>query len=240
MTTPADPKPGVRVRPPEGAAPVTGVVLVLAGGRARSLAPASRRNLSYQRMNPFARDVHRATRDHGVAVWQLRYRVRGWNGTDQDPVRDARWALARIRTEQPGVPVVLIGHSMGGRTALYVGGDDPVVAVCALAPWVEPGDPFTQLAGKLVVIAHGDRDHMTRPSASRRYAAEAAEAGARVAHFDVAGDAHAMLRRAADWHALAVDTVLYALGIAEQGQLARTLAAPPEERVDVPLAAVDR
>ena len=238
MTAP-EIEPGIRVRPPEPTTPVTGVVLVLAGGRARSVAPASRRHLSYQRMNPFAREIHRATRDHGVAVWQLRYRVRGWNGAEQDPVRDARWALARIREDHPGAPVVLIGHSMGGRTALYVGGDDPVVAVCALAPWIEAGDPFTQLTGRLVVIAHGDRDRMTRPSASRRYAAEAAAAGARVAHFDVAGDAHAMLRRAADWHALARDTVLYGLGIAEQGQLARTLAAPAAERVDVPLAAVD-
>jgi dienelactone hydrolase len=219
---------------------VSAVVLVLAGGRARSTAPASRRHLSYQRMNPFARVVHRATRDHGVAVWQLCYRVRGWNGADQDPVQDARWALDRIRRKHPDAPVVLIGHSMGGRTALYVGGDDPVVGVCALAPWVEPGDPFSQLAGRLVVIAHGNRDRMTRPSASRRYAADAAAAGARVAHFDVDGDAHAMLRRATDWHALARDTVLYALGIAQQGQLARVLAAPAAERVDVPLAEADR
>ncbi len=239
MTSPQR-EPGLRVRPPEPATPVTGVVIVLPGGRATGLAPASRRHLSYQRMTLFAREIHRVTRDHGVAVWQLRYRVRGWNGPNQDPVRDARWALARVRAEHPGAPVVLVGHSMGGRTAFYVGGDDPVVAVCALAPWVEPGDPFAQLRGHLVVIAHGDGDHMTRPSASRRYAVEAAAAGARVAHFRVAGEAHAMLRRAGDWHALARDTVLYALGIAEQGQLARTLEAPAAERVDVPLDAVDR
>ena len=223
------------IRPPDPATPVTAVVIVLNGGRAHSLAPASRRNLAYQRMIPFTREVHRATRSHGVAVWQLRYRVRGWNGADQDPVRDARWALRRVRTGHPGVPVVLIGHSMGGRTALYVGGDDPAIAVCALAPWIGPDDPYRQLAGRLVVIAHGDRDRMTDPGASRRFAQEAAAAGARVARFDVTGDAHAMLRRAADWHALARDTVCYALGISTPAPLERALAAPAPERFAVPL-----
>jgi len=35
----------------------------------------------------------------------------------------------------------LVGHSMGGRTALRCAADQAVVGVCALAPWIEPGEP---------------------------------------------------------------------------------------------------
>jgi alpha-beta hydrolase superfamily lysophospholipase len=236
MTGPA---PQIRVLPPSDGRPVSAVVIVLHGGRAHSTAPVRRNNLAYQRMRPFTNAIHRDTRHHGVAVWQLRYRVRGWNGDNQDPVRDVRSVLRRIADAHPsGLPVVLVGHSMGGRTALYAGGDRNVVAICALAPWIEPEDLVEQLAARLVVIAHGDQDRMTDPGQSRRYAAQAAAAGATVAHFEVIGDKHAMLRRPADWHGLASDTVRYALGIsADAGQLARTMAQPADQRLAVPLAA---
>ncbi len=217
-------------------------------------------------MRFFATAVHRVTRTRGVAVWQLRYRLRGWNGQHRDPVLDARWALGQAARQHPGVPVILIGHSMGGRTALYVSADPAVVAVCALAPWIEPIDPVDHLAGKLVVIAHGDRDQMTDPGTSRRYALRAAQIGALVAQFDVVGDAHAMLKRPADWHALAQQTVLLALPASNAasksasdaasdagpnpgdgsdadsddgsgGQLATVLAEPQDERFGIPLAA---
>ncbi|MFE9748715.1 hypothetical protein ACFYOT_27735 [Saccharothrix saharensis] len=45
-------------------------VLVLPGGRARGREPASRANLSYLRMVPFARHLSR----QGPAVWLVRYR----------------------------------------------------------------------------------------------------------------------------------------------------------------------
>ncbi len=203
MISPADElRPRVAVRSPAAGQDVRGVVLVLPGGRARSTAPASRRHLAYQRMRPFAAAVHAGLGSHGVAVWQLRYRVRGWNGDRRDPVQDARWAIERASAHHRGAPVFVLGHSMGGRTALYVAGDDGVLGACALAPWIEPDDPIAQLAGRLVVIAHGDGDRMTDPRRSRAYAMAAAVAGARVADFTVVGDRHAMLRRAADWHAL--------------------------------------
>lgn len=230
-------KPGLQVQPPLPAEPVTAVVVVLSGGRANSHAPARLRHLAYRRMRFFATAVHRATRTRGVSVWQLRYRLRGWNGTHRDPVRDATWTLERIKAAHPGVPVILVGHSMGGRTALYASADPAVIAVCALAPWIERIDPIEHLAGKLLVIAHGDRDQMTDPGASRSYAREAARLGARVAQFDVIGDAHAMLRRPGDWHTLAVDTVLVALGLAA-GQLTEVLAEPPDQRFGVALAGV--
>ena len=245
MISPADElRPRVAVRSPAADQDVRGVVLVLPGGRARSTAPASRRHLAYQRMRPFAAAVHAGLGSHGVAVWQLRYRVRGWNGDRRDPVQDARWAIERANAHHPGAPVFVLGHSMGGRTALYVAGDDGVLGACALAPWIEPDDPISQLAGRLVVIAHGDGDRMTDPGRSRAYAMAAAVAGARVADFTVVGDRHAMLRRAADWHALArataglafgFDTPSTDAGAAVAGQLARVLAEPAGQRFAVPL-----
>ena len=118
-----------------------GVALVLHGGRADSFEAVRGRHLSPARMLPFARALTgRAARD-GLAVWTLRNRYRGWNGKDMSPVQDARWALAHISREHPGVPVYLLGHSMGGLTALCVADHPQVEAVVALAPWLEPRNP---------------------------------------------------------------------------------------------------
>ncbi|MDI1465687.1 alpha/beta fold hydrolase [Catellatospora sp. KI3] len=183
-----------------------GLVLMLHGGAERSRWPDHRARLAYLRMLPFLRAL-----PPDVLVWRLRYRYYGWNGADADPVRDLEWALGRAAEVRPELPVILVGHSMGARAALWGGGDPRVAAVCALAPWIEAGDPYQQLAGKQVLIAHGDRDRITDPSASRRYALAAEEAGARVTYLDVSGDGHAMLRRASHWNCLVgafVSTVL--------------------------------
>jgi len=231
--------PGLAVRSPNGAGPVRGIVLVLNGGRARSTAPAYRRHLAYLRMIRFAAVIHAAVADHGVAVWQLCYRMRGWNGEQRAPVADARWALERARATHPGAPVFLVGHSMGGRTAAYLLGDPDVAGACLLAAWIEPRDEMPAVAGRLVVVAHGDRDRTTNPAGSARFAVAATVAGATVAQFVVPGEGHAMLRRAAAWHALARDACCVAFDVAppaRPGQLARVLAAPAAQRLSVPLA----
>ena len=107
----------------------------------------------------------------GPAVYVLRYRVRGWNAPARDALLDARWATAALAERHPGVPVVLLGHSMGGRAALGAAGAPNVAAVCALAPWLDGSDPVAQLAGRTVLIAHGDRERYTDPAASYAYAA---------------------------------------------------------------------
>ena len=166
----------------------------------------------------------------------LRYRVRGWNAPDLDPVRDARWALAEVEREHPGVPVVLVGHSMGGRTALRVADHPTVVAVCALAPWIEPGEPYAQLAGRSLLIAHGDRERMTDPAQSYRYAVQARSVASRVARFSVLGDGHAMLKRAGDWTRLVVDFVLGELGFEPQApDIANAMRERTPDGLDVPL-----
>jgi len=185
-----------------------GVVLVLHGGKSRSRERAHK-GLAYLRMLPFARAVN--TRE--TAVYLLRYRFRGWNGGARDALRDAEWAITELGRLHPGVPIALVGHSMGGRAALAAAGGTGVVAVCALAPWVEAGEPVAQLAGRAVVIAHGDRERMTDPAGSYAYAVHAKEITDRIARYDVLGDGHAMLRRAGDWSSLVRRFVLGELGI---------------------------
>ncbi|MDT4939631.1 MAG: hypothetical protein QOG80_3302 [Pseudonocardiales bacterium] len=187
----------------EPAVPVRGIALVLHGGQSASLAQVTPRQLSVLRMVPFARALQRADAGHGLAVARLLFAVRGWNDTAQSPVPDARWAVDQLTERFPDAPIVLVGHSMGGRAALYAAGHPSVVGVVALAPWLEPGDPAAQLAGRRVLIAHGTRDRTTSPRGSAAYARLARDAGASVTYVSVEAESHAMLRRAAVWHRLA-------------------------------------
>jgi len=199
-------RPHVMARPASGA--TRAVALVLPGGRADSFELAQARHLANVRMRPIARDLHRSGRAAGLAVWQLRYRYRGWNGTEMSPVADAQWALDEVRTRHGMVPVVLVGHSMGGRTALRVAGDESVHGVAALAPWLVDTEPVEQLAGRQVLVIHGSRDHVTSPVASRRYVERARTVTSGVEYVDIAGETHAMLRRWRTWHRLTTGFVL--------------------------------
>src|SRR5580704_5522667 len=107
--------PGLTERPAAGI--TRAVMLVLPGGQATSVKPASTRQLTALRMRPFAVGIHRAGRDAGLAVWLVRYRYRGWNGQQASPLADISWALDEARRRHGDVPVVLLGHSMGGRAA---------------------------------------------------------------------------------------------------------------------------
>ena len=221
---------------PTSAQDVRAVVLVLHGGRERSRATTSPYQLAYLRMVPFAKDIHKHGADAGVAVWLLRNRFRGWNEPDLDPVRDAEWALERIREAHGDVPVVLVGHSMGGRVALRVGGDRSVVAVAGLAPWCKPGEPVEQLVGRSVLIAHGVLDRMTDPRESYDFARRARAVTDRVARFDVLGERHAMLRKADKWTRLVTG---FALGVLDtqpiDPAITNAWGTPSVEGLRVPL-----
>ncbi|MDQ2836193.1 MAG: alpha/beta fold hydrolase [Actinomycetota bacterium] len=186
------------------------VVLVLHGGRQTSTTPVSARQLAVLRMIPFARRI--ARHGHGrVAVARLRYRARGWNavpGQTPPPVADAEWALDRLAERFGQLPVGLVGHSMGGRTALRVGGHPRVRGVVALAPWLPRSEPVAQLAGRQVLLVHGSADRMTDPQGSALFADRLEQADTPVSLVRVAGGRHAMLRRPRLWHELAAQFVL--------------------------------
>ena len=116
---------------------------------------------------------------------------------------DARWALDEVRRELGDVPVVLLGHSMGGRTAVAVADDPSVVGVVALAPWLPPGEPNGALAGKHFAAAHGRSDKITSYRQTRAFVAHAAAASPpRSSCTAWAGVGHYMFRHVPAWNAL--------------------------------------
>jgi dienelactone hydrolase len=191
--------------------PVRGVALVLHGGRVDTRMPTRPWQLAVLRMWPFASALHAAGRRHGLAVARLRYQLRGWNGQQQASVADTRWALEQLHRRFPGVPIAVVGHSMGGRTAIYVADDPAVRVVVALAPWIEPYDPVEPLRGRRLLIIHGSRDRVTDPLRSAVFAQNARSVAAQVTYLSVRGSDHAMLRRARLWHDLACGFVTGAL-----------------------------
>lgn len=175
-----------------------GVVLILHGGAERSRMPVAWWRLPVVRMVPFASAIRRRTGDD-LAVLRLKYRLRGWNGSRRDPVHDTRWALDRIHRTLPGIRVVLVGHSMGGRVALHLSGEASVVGVAALAPWVA-SDVRQPPSGMPVLLVHGTKDRVTDPGRTEVIATRFSANGVDVRHVRVERGDHAMLRDAGLWH----------------------------------------
>lgn len=201
--------PGVEVHEPTGT--TTGVVLVLHGGKADSYERSEPQHLSSRRVNPFVRALHRQGRRQGVAVWKVRYRVRGWNGRDRSPAQDAAWALEEVRRRHGDVPVVLVGHSMGGRAAVHVLGDANVVGAVLLCPWL-PHEPIEGAWGRRILLAHGFLDRWTSPRETRDWATAARPLAESLTYVRVRRTGHFMLRRARLWTDLAVGPALSWLG----------------------------
>lgn len=192
-----------------GGDPALACVLVVHGGSADSVAPTRWRNLAVLRLWPVARVI--ARRVPGVLVYRLRLHVRGWNDDGAGAVADARWALAELRSEHPGLPIVVVGHSMGGRVAVYVGGDYDVAGLVLLAPWVPSGDPADQLAGMPVVLVQGGRDRSIPLATTQPWITRAQNAPAVLSRTVLPWAEHTMLLRFWVWHRLAaagVRTVL--------------------------------
>jgi len=202
-----------RVRWRRAGAQPRAVVLVLHGGQEDGLQPPGRWTPARLRMLPFVSALARATRGRGVAVGEVVYRCEGWNGGRADAAVDAVAAVEEVAADWGPVPVVLVGHSMGGRAALRAAGGPAVTGVVALAPWCPPGEPCTQLAGRRLAVVHGSADRVTEPAASRRIAREARAAGAEVCVLTLPGGRHGMLERAADWHAVTTRLATGLLGL---------------------------
>ncbi|MFJ1753483.1 alpha/beta fold hydrolase [Kitasatospora sp. NPDC088134] len=193
-------------------------VLVLHGGQEFGAGRPPAVNLPGLRMLPFAKAVERgaaAVPGRSLAVGTVRYRCRGWNGDRADAARDAEAALADLAEQLGPVPIVLIGHSMGGRAALRAAAHPCVRGVVALAPWCPRDEPTEHLRGRSVLMLHGDRDKVTPPADTDLFALRARDHGARVAGYRVHGSGHTLLRRAGDWHRSAAGLALGLLGLGE-------------------------
>lgn len=201
--------PGVDVREARGE--TRGVVVVLHGGKAESQERSEPTHLSSRRLNPFARALHRQGAKHGFAVWKVRYRVRGWNGRERSPAQDAQWALDEVRRRHGDVPVVLVGHSMGGRAAVHVLGDPSVIGAVLLCPWL-PHEPVHGARGKQVLLAHAALDRWTSTTETWEWAAAARPLTSALTYIRVRATGHFMLRRAGLWTDLTVGAALSWLG----------------------------
>ena len=205
---------------------VRGVVVVAHGGQELGEAPTSAIQPAVLRMIPLAAAISRAVHKGGVQVRRPRFRVRGWNGAQASPVQDLTDMLDAIRAELGPVPVVLVGHSMGGRAAMAAAGHPLVSAAAGLAPWLPPGEPVGQLAGRRIMVAHGTVDFITRAAETWAFA-DRARAVTSVAEIQVRGGDHAMVRRASLWHALAATFACVALGLPPPpGPLADAMSRP--------------
>ncbi|MDI3409452.1 alpha/beta hydrolase [Streptomyces cavernicola] len=184
-------------------------VLFLHGGRADSRSPSRPWHLAALRMRPFVRAVATALpATDSVLLADVRYRMRGWNGTSADALHDTRRALDDLARGAGDIPVVLVGHSMGGRAALAAADRSPVRAGVALAPWCPDDEPVAHLRGKDVVVLHGDRDRVTDPRAAAAFLHRARTAGARTDLTLLPGGDHAMLRDSALWHRAVASAVV--------------------------------
>jgi dienelactone hydrolase len=219
-----------------GRGETSGIALFCHGGTVASIEPPRERALSLIRMRAFESFVHASAADRGIATALLRYRVAGWNGGAADAFQDVRWAIAQLRAEHgTDVPIVVVGHSMGGRAALRAGGEPSVTAVCALAPWTPPGEPVMHLRDQTVAILHGRSDRWVPTKLSADFAVRARRAGARVARFTIAGG-HSMVRRSHRWHTFARDVVLAGTGLEPmRPDIATALRQPSPEGLAVPL-----
>ena len=210
---------------------VRGVVVVAHGGQSVSTEPTSAYQLAVLRMIPLVAAIRHAVRGHKIVVHRPRFEVRGWNDTDASPVRDLTRLLDDLRDEYGPVPVVLVGHSMGARAALRAAGHPSVTAAAGLAPWLPPGEPVDQLAGRRILLAHGTADAVTSPADTWAYA-EHARALATVTEIEVRTGEHTMLWRAPLWHGLAAAFTCLSLGLeAPSGSAAAAIAdARPPKR----------
>lgn len=187
---------------------------MLHGGQEHSADPVHDRHASWWRMALMARALRSYAERHDLALVLVRYRKRGWNSpTDPDPVRDARFALARMAERFGEVPIVLVGHSMGGRTACRVADDPQVVGVVALAPWLPRGEPNEAIAGTHLRVVHGTRDRWTSARWSKDYVARAEGLAASATWTSMPRAGHFMLRRVGRWNRFVGDSVSDILGL---------------------------
>ena len=206
-----------------------GLVLMLHGGAKAGLKPVGRRSASLRRTTAMRDVLEPKVLDNGLSLWLLQFGVRGWNagtGAEPSPVPDARWALDQAAEQHPGTPVVLLGHSMGARTAVHVADHHNVVGVVALAPWLEPSDPVRMLTGRHLIAGHGSRDKITSARMTRAFVDQAHGVAASAEFVDMGRLGHYMLARPGEWNRFALRSTLEIFSRADRSDRPRELGHP--------------
>ncbi|HMS77799.1 alpha/beta fold hydrolase [Gordonia sp. (in: high G+C Gram-positive bacteria)] len=173
-------------------------VLVLPGGTDSSYKPFSPLQPSALRMYPFSASI-RARFGSSVVVRDVRYRVYGWNGQQNSPMLYARKALDDITARYPGVPVALIGHSMGGRVGAQLAAERSVGSLLALAPWWQFADWRRIHDGVRVVALHGTADTRTYAHRTEKGIGELCARGVDATYIPIPGGGHPMLDHVLTW-----------------------------------------
>ena len=183
-----------------------GGVLVLPGGKPQSDEDSRKWQLANVRMDWLASAL-RLRLGHGVRVHRAQYRLRGWNGSARDPVRDARVDLDRMLTDVDPRRVVLVGHSMGGRVAAHLSADSDIGGVVALAPWWPRNDADLVPLGCRLLAVHGTADTRTDPKASRDQIRRAKDRGVDAEWVGIPNAGHYLLSDWRQWHRLTAQFV---------------------------------
>ncbi len=171
-----------------------GIVLALHGGAPNSTTATPRFDPGYLRLVLAARAITGRTGGH-LKVALLRNAVRGWNGAAGSPILDAEWALDRITATYPGLPIGLLGHSLGGRLAFAMVTRPEVRSVVALAPWMADAYDGHDFLGKPTLVMHGNIDTITDADASEDLVRRIREVGGE-ARFESVPGSHPLM-----WHA---------------------------------------
>lgn len=188
-------------------------VLMLHGGQEHSTDDVTNRHASWWRLALMARALRGFAIRNDLGLHLLQYRLRGWNGSaDPAPARDARWALDQLQEKNPNTPVVLVGHSMGGRTACRVADDPAVVGVVGLAPWLPEGERNQAITGRHLHVMHGTRDNWTSAHWSREYVERSQPIAVQATWRALPGAGHFMLRRRSEWNGFVKDSIQTILG----------------------------
>jgi predicted esterase len=180
------------------------VVLVLHGGNERNLHLAHWYDPPVWWLGPIALAVGRQV---GAEVHQLRHRLRGWNETGDAAISDARWAIDKLAPALHGRLLVLLGHSMGGRTAVRVLDRPGVGGAVLLAPWLPPEEPTPTCTDRPLEIVQGSADSECPEPGTRDWLVRAEAAGLIVERRLLPGLGHMMIRGARQWQHAAVDSV---------------------------------
>lgn len=182
-------------------------VLVLPGGRPRSDAPSRAWQLANLRVALLTHALRRRV-GADVDVHRVQYRVRGWNPGRLDAVRDARSALDHMVERVGSGPIIVVGHSMGGRVAAHLAAAERVAGVAALAPWWPEGDADLIPVGCRLLTMHGTADTWTDPTASATQKERARGRGVDAEWIGFPRAGHFLLRDYSRWHRLTAEFVL--------------------------------